>query len=76
MFFSMKLPFMCEQMCYELIALFCMLIVGCPIEICCGFLQLSKVNLVSGLNDCSIPHSLFGALFINLLLLIQRIHCH
>jgi len=31
---------------------------------------------IPGLNDCSIPHSLFGALFINLLLLIQWIHCH
>lgn len=75
MFFSMKLPFMCEQMCCELIALFCMLIVGCPIEISC-FPQLSRVNLVNGLDDCSIPHSLFGGLFIKLLLLIQRIYCH
>jgi hypothetical protein len=74
---------MCEQMCGEFIALFCMLIVGCPVEICCGFPQLSKVNCefvqctnIPGPSDCSVPHSLFGALFINLLLLIQWIHSH
>lgn len=86
--FNIKLPFMCERVYGEFVALVCMLIVGCPIEICCGVPQLSKVNLVSVLtflvpmtvlfhiHDCSIPHSLFGALFINLLLLIHWIHCH
>jgi hypothetical protein len=37
--------------------------------------EFDQCSNIPGPSDCSVPHSLFGA-FINLLLLIQWIHCH